>query len=367
MSIIDFCREGQDESYALRLGRLKKSVSWAYDRSAFYKKRFDEAGVHPDDIGSLCDIRRLPFTGAADILQNSPHEFLTLPFSAVSRVSMNGGIIRAYTADEVAANISLTARALASAGVSRASVVGVAGKGTAARYASEAAEVLGAAVVSIDESDEDAQRLMETASPDTLIGTAEELTRILLKASPKKTGVRQAICLVEELPPPKISSLLTSFLFAPLTRFLFAPPLTGAPGAVYQCAVGSWHISEDCFLAELVTTDGGLGEACASWRYAVTETPSSEADESGEPGSSWRYAVTETPSSGANETGAARRYDMTKTQKSEAGESGELVMTSLFRAAMPVIRYRTGIFMSVERGICECGADFARISGFVNR
>ena len=78
----------QDELRALQLQRLKKTVAWAYEKSGIYKRKFDAAGVKPDDIHTLDDITRLPFTTERELQERSSHEFLTLPFSAICRISL---------------------------------------------------------------------------------------------------------------------------------------------------------------------------------------------------------------------------------------------------------------------------------------
>ena len=78
----------QDELRAMQLQRLKKTVAWAYEKSGIYRRKFDAASVKPEDIRTLDDVTKLPFTTERELDEHSVHEFLTLPFSAISRVSL---------------------------------------------------------------------------------------------------------------------------------------------------------------------------------------------------------------------------------------------------------------------------------------
>ena len=100
-----------------RAGRSqwKKTIAWAYEKSGIYKRKFDAAGVTPDDLRTLDDISKFPFTTERELQEHSPHEFLTLPFSAISRISLwehPTPIIRMYTARDIACNVEMMTRSL---------------------------------------------------------------------------------------------------------------------------------------------------------------------------------------------------------------------------------------------------------------
>ena len=71
---------------ALQLSRLKQVVGRVYHTVGFYRKAFDEAGVTPEDINSLDDLRRLPFTCKQDLRDNYPFGLFTVPMSRVRPV-----------------------------------------------------------------------------------------------------------------------------------------------------------------------------------------------------------------------------------------------------------------------------------------
>jgi len=81
----------KEELEALQLKGLKWTVSHAYQGSPFYKKRLDEAGVGPDDIRSLKDLQRLPFTTADDLRDQYPFPLLSVPFEKVVRIHASSG------------------------------------------------------------------------------------------------------------------------------------------------------------------------------------------------------------------------------------------------------------------------------------
>jgi len=81
----------KEELEALQLSGLKWTVNHAYYGSAFYRKRFDEAGVKPDDIKSLEDLKRLPFVTANDLQDNYPWPLISVPFESVVRMHASTG------------------------------------------------------------------------------------------------------------------------------------------------------------------------------------------------------------------------------------------------------------------------------------
>ncbi|MDO9529130.1 MAG: phenylacetate--CoA ligase [Syntrophales bacterium] len=81
----------KEELEALQLSGLKWTVNHAYYGSAFYRKKFEEAGVKPDDIKSLEDLKRLPFVTAKDLQDNYPWPLISVPFESVVRMHASTG------------------------------------------------------------------------------------------------------------------------------------------------------------------------------------------------------------------------------------------------------------------------------------
>ena len=111
----------RDEMRALQLERLKSMVAYAYANVPFYKKKYDEAGVRPEDIRTLDDIRRLPFVTKADLRDNYPYGLLSVPLSDIARIHASSGTsgeptVVAYTKEDMEIWTECVARLVAAAG-----------------------------------------------------------------------------------------------------------------------------------------------------------------------------------------------------------------------------------------------------------
>ncbi|HEY8047665.1 MAG TPA: phenylacetate--CoA ligase, partial [Ramlibacter sp.] len=80
-----------DELRALQLKRLKSSLAHAYANSPVYRKKFDEAGVHPDDCRSLADLAKFPFTTKIDLRDNYPFGMFAVPREQCVRLHASSG------------------------------------------------------------------------------------------------------------------------------------------------------------------------------------------------------------------------------------------------------------------------------------
>src|SRR5579872_3880815 len=80
-----------DELVALQLQRLKETVGRAYERVAHYRRAFDAAGVHPDDLKDLADIAKFPFTTKDDLRANYPFGMLATPMDDIIRIHASSG------------------------------------------------------------------------------------------------------------------------------------------------------------------------------------------------------------------------------------------------------------------------------------
>src|SRR5690606_741347 len=84
-------KASQDELRALQLERLKWSVRHAYENVPHYRKKFDECGVHPDDLKSLADLAKFPFTTKHDLRDNYPFGMFAVPMEKIARVHASSG------------------------------------------------------------------------------------------------------------------------------------------------------------------------------------------------------------------------------------------------------------------------------------
>ena len=81
----------RDEIAALQLARLKRTLRHVYDNVPHYRQAFDAAGVHPDDLHSLADLAKFPFTTKADLRANYPFGMFAVPHEQIVRVHASSG------------------------------------------------------------------------------------------------------------------------------------------------------------------------------------------------------------------------------------------------------------------------------------
>src|SRR3546814_10148720 len=100
---------------------MKASLAAAYSGNSAYRRAFDEAGVTPDDLRSLADLARFPFTTKADLRAAYPFGFFAVPMERVARVHASSGTagqptVVGYTAEDIATWAGLVARSIRAAG-----------------------------------------------------------------------------------------------------------------------------------------------------------------------------------------------------------------------------------------------------------
>ncbi len=121
----------QDELRALQLKRLKWSLHHAYNNVEHYRKVFDEAEVHPDDLKTIADLAKFPFTCKNDLRQNYPFGMFAVPRKKVSRIHASSGTtgqptVVGYTENDVDMWAALMARSIWAAGGRPGDIVHVA-------------------------------------------------------------------------------------------------------------------------------------------------------------------------------------------------------------------------------------------------
>ncbi|KIN63086.1 Phenylacetate-CoA ligase [Sulfitobacter noctilucicola] len=112
----------RDEISALQLERMQWSLRHAYDNVPFYKKSFDAAGVHPDDLKDLSDLAKFPFTVKTDLRDNYPFKMFAVPREKVARIHASSGTtgqptVVGYTQTDLDNWASVVARSLRAAGM----------------------------------------------------------------------------------------------------------------------------------------------------------------------------------------------------------------------------------------------------------
>ena len=307
-----------EELQELQLSRLKKAVRWATEKSSFYQQRFAAAGVGPDDIETLADIRKLPFLTPIELRQVPAMDRLTMPLSSVLRISYMrqaaGEVLHFYSNGDIAHNVEMMARALVAGGVTKAQAVGVQGDMADSRLqdVQYALEFLGATAVPLGTDYRSWLRLVELVSLDAVVSTPQLIMQLIIQmqAAGKElsdTTIQRFFCLNET----GLMNLLRRHVVerAHATMFNFyAAPEVGTAGILFQCeAQQGQHVQEDLWYPEIVAFGGN------------------------------------DPVEGDN-------------------AMGELVLTSLAAEALPLFRFRTGQAVSLRCEPCSCGRTFVRVS-----
>ncbi|MCE8523596.1 phenylacetate--CoA ligase [Ruegeria pomeroyi] len=117
-----------DEIRALQLDRLKWSLRHAYDNVPMYKQRFDEAGVHPEDLQTLADLAKFPFTYKNDLRDNYPFGLFAVPREQIIRLHASSGTtgkptVVGYTKGDIDNWADLVARSLRAAGLRKGDMI----------------------------------------------------------------------------------------------------------------------------------------------------------------------------------------------------------------------------------------------------
>lgn len=315
---------GLEELQKFQLAKLKETVAWVYERVPLYRRKLDELGVKADDIRSLEDIRRLPFTVKNDLRDNYPFGLCAVPLKDVVRVHASSGttgkpITSPYTKEDLEQWAECMARALWSVGVRPEDILQDAhgyGLFTGGLGFLGGATKLGCAVIPASSGRTERQvMLLKDFGCTVLCGTpsyaltiaerAEEM-KVDLRALPLRIGVFGAepwsVAMRQEI---EERMGIKAYEVYGLTEM-------GGPGVAYDCEVqGGLHVNEDHFYTEIV--------------------------------------------------------DPVTLEPLPLGEQGELVLTALQRRAMPLLRYRTKDITRLRREKCPCGRTLVKMDKILGR
>jgi len=173
-------RASRDEIAALQLQRLRWSLRHAYDHVPHYRRSFDAAGVHPDDLRTLHDLARFPFSTKDDLRANYPFGMFAVPREQVLRLHASSGTtgkptVVGYTAQDIDTWANLAARSIRAAGGRAGDIVHVAygyGLFTGGLGAHYGAERLGCTVVPMSGGQTEKQvQLIRDFKPDLIMVT----------------------------------------------------------------------------------------------------------------------------------------------------------------------------------------------------
>jgi len=314
---IDYLRE-------LQLSRLKTMVRHAYDNVQLFRSRMDEKGMKPEDVRTLEDIRHLPFSKKVDLRDTYPFGLFAVPMKEIVRLHASSGttgkpIVVAYTQHDLSVWMDAVKRAFACCGLSRNDIIQIAygyGLFTGGLGAHYGAEALGATVVPASGGNTKRQVMLirdfgvtaVCCTPSYFLFMIEEARRngIDFRDLPLRAGVFGAEPWTEGMRKRiEEEAGIKAYDIYGLSEII-------GPGVAVECEQHQGlHIFEDHFYPEIIDPD--TGEVLPD------------------------------------------------------GTFGELVLTSLDKFAMPVIRYRTRDLTRIISERCACGRTIRRIDRISSR
>lgn len=315
----------RDALVTLQIERLRETVRRVYDHVPFYRAKFDELSVKPEDIRSLDDIRNLPFTTRDDLRANYPFGLCALPKDEIVRLHTSTGTTGKpkailFSRNDIDRGADLIARCLTMTGMGKNDILQnmmTYGLFTGALVMHYGAEKVGVLIIPAGPGNTDRQiTLMEDFQSTALHLTpsyALYIAEVLQKRGidPRKDLSLKRAYLGAEPYSEETRKKIEGMLGIDVYNSFGLSEMNG-PGVAFECAEkNGMHLWEDNFLLEVINPDTG---------EAVPD-----------------------------------------------GEDGELVMTSLCREAMPILRYRTKDLASVMTGECPCGRTHRRISRIKGR
>ncbi|MEQ8896432.1 MAG: phenylacetate--CoA ligase PaaK [Roseovarius sp.] len=288
-----------DEIRSLQLDRLKWSLRHAYENVPMYRERFDAAGVHPDDLKSLADLAKFPFTNKADLRDNYPFGLFAVPREQIIRVHASSGTtgkptVVGYTRNDIDMWADMMARSMRASGTRPGDIVHVSygyGLFTGGLGAHYGAERLGCTVVPVSGGMTERQvTLIDDFKPKTIMVTPSYMLNILEQfhkagLDPRESSLEVGIFGAEPWTNAMRSEVEEAFDMHAVDIYGLSEIM--GPGVANECVEtkDGLHIWEDHFFPEIINPETG---------------------------------------------------DVV-----EDGEMGELVFTTLTKEGLPMIRYRT--------------------------
>ena len=317
----------RDEIEKIQLERLKKTVKRVYEKVPAYRAKMEEAGVTPEDIVTLKDIQKLPFTTKQDMRDNYPYGLFTVPKKELRRIHASSGTtgkptVVGYTDHDLDIWKECVARLAVAGGATDEDVAQICfgyGMFTGALGLHNGLEKVGAAIVPSSTGNTEKQLMyMKDFGTTLLVATPSYAMRIAEVAQQigidiKKDLQIKTLLLGSELMTEAMRKELYKVWGEDvnLTQNYGMSELIG-PGVSGECLeLNGMHINEDHFIAEVI--DPNTGKVLAP------------------------------------------------------GEKGELVVTCITKEALPLIRYRTRDITRLMYEPCPCGRTTVRMENLSGR
>ena len=310
-----------DEIQGLQLERMKWSLRHAYDNVAMYRKRFDDASIHPDDLKSMSDLSKFPFTYKNDLRDHYPFGLFAVPRDQIARIHASSGTtgkatVVGYTKNDVDMWANMVARSMRASGTKPSHLVNIVygyGLFTGGLGAHYGAEKLGCTVVPVSGGMTERQvTLIKDFKPSTIMVTPSYMLNILEKfhkmgIDPRDTSLEVAIFGAEPWTNSMRLEIEQAFDMHAVDIYGLSEVL--GPGVANECVEtkDGLHIWEDNFYPEIINPE--TGEPVAD------------------------------------------------------GEMGELVFTTLTKEGLPMIRYRTRDLTRLLPGTARSMRRMEKITG----
>lgn len=308
----------REEIKNIQLERLKKQVRYAYDHVPFYREKFDGIGLSPDDIQTLSDITKIPFTIKSDLRDHYPYGLFAVPMRDIVRIHASSGTtgkptVVGYTKRDIDTWAECIARLVCMAGGSNEDITQISfgyGLFTGAFGLHYGMEKVGASVIPMSTGNTEKQlMIMQDFEPTILVSTPSYALYMSEVAAEKGIDIQNLKLRIGMFGAEGHSEEMRKELEARwgivVTENYGLSEVMG-PGVAGECTYHTgMHINEDNFIIEIIDP------------------------ETGEP-------VPE-------------------------GEKGEVVITPLTKEALPILRYRTKDISWIMQEQCPCGRTSARL------
>ena len=310
---------------SIQLKRLQALIGRVYETVEPYRQKMIAAGVKPEDIKGLEDLKKLPFTTKEDLRENYPFGMFTMELDDIVRVHASSGTtgkptVVGYTKKDIDTWANMMARALACAGATRGDMVhnaygyGLFTGGLGAHYG---AEKLGATVIPVSGGNSKRQiNIMRDFGSTILMSTPSYALNLAdamdqMGIDPASLSLRVGIFGAEPWSENMREEVENKLNIKAVDIYGLSEVI--GPGVAQECLTssGGMHIFEDHFLPEIINPDTG--------------------------------------------------------EPLPQGERGELVFTTLTKEAFPVIRYRTKDITSLHYETCNCGRTLVRMEKVTGR
>jgi phenylacetate-CoA ligase len=311
----------RDEIAALQLQRMRWTLNHAYDNSPFYRRHLDAAGVHPGDLHSLDDLKKFPFTTKQDLRDNYPFGMFAVPRESLVRIHASSGTtgkptVVGYTAKDIETWSALVARSIRASGGRRGDIVHIAygyGLFTGGLGAHYGAEMLGCTVVPVSGGMTQRQvTLINDFKPRVIMVTPSYMLSILDEfrrqgLDPRASSLEVGIFGAEPWTEAMRREIEQAFDMHAVDIYGLSEVM--GPGVANECVEtkDGLHIWEDHFYPEIV--DPATGHVLPD------------------------------------------------------GEIGELVLTTLTKEGLPMIRYRTRDLTRLMPGTARSMRRMSKITG----